>query len=246
MDFVCLAAGHGTRLGRLGTYMQKCMYPVGLKPFLEHTLRQLLASGVAAPGRDRLALVVGHFEEQVRAYFGAAYEGLDIVYVSQAERRGTGHALSLAGEALAPSAGVVAWQADLFVKSDSFRAILDHPAASVVTLGPGDAAEADVLKATVDGDRVTRVWGGAGPLYDVGLWKLAPEVMARIGDVKADTGEVRMLINLQRAIEAGAVVGFIETDEWIHLGGTLPTAEDNVRAVTRRVLELEDGAARSR
>jgi len=246
MDLVCLAAGHGTRLGRLGTYLQKCLYPVGLKPFLEHTLLQLLDSGAVTPGRDRLALVVGHLEHQVRAYFGASYEGLDIVYVTQADRIGTGNALSLAHQVLAPRGSVVAWQADLFVTAHMFRAIVEHPSATVVTLGPGEAGEAEVLKATVEGDRVTCVWGGAGPLYDVGLWKLAPDVLARIGDVRAPTGEVRMLINLQRSIDAGAHVGHIETDEWIHLGGTLPTAEENVRAVARRVLELETVPALTR
>lgn len=243
MDFVCLAAGHGTRLGRLGTYLQKCLYPIGLKPFLEHTLGQLTLSGVATPGRDRLALVVGHFEDQVRTYFGSAFEGLDIVYVTQAERRGTGHALALADQALKPTSSVVAWQADLFVTQDMFRSVAQHPEDTVVTLGPGDAAEAAVLKATVEGDRVSRVWEGAGPLYDVGLWKLAPPVLARIGEVRAATGEVRMLLNLQRAIDAGERVGFVETGEWIHLGGTLPSPEENVRSVVRRVLEMSAGAA---
>lgn len=243
MDFVCLAAGHGTRLGKLGTYLQKCLYPVGLKPFLEHTLGQLASSGVVTPGRDRLALVVGHFEDQVRAYFGPDYDGLDIVYVTQAERRGTGHALALAGQALKPTSSVVAWQADLFVSHDMFRAVAQHPEGTVVTLGPGDEGEAEVLKATVAGERVTRVWEGAGPLYDVGLWKLAPQVLARIGEVRAPTGEVRMLLNLQRAIDAGERVGYIETDEWIHLGGTLPSPEENVRRVVKRVLEAGDAAA---
>ncbi len=236
MDFVCLAAGHGTRMGNLGSYLQKCMYPVGLKPFLEHTLEQLLASGAAAPGRDRLALVVGHLEEQVIAYFGTAYAGLDIVYVRQAERQGTGHALSLAHDALTPRASVIAWQADLFVPARVFAAVARHAAPSVVTLGPGHEEESDVLKATVAGDRVSRVWEGEGPLYDVGVWKLSPAVLARIGEVRASTGEVRMLVNLQRAIDAGAECGFVTTDEWVHLGGTLPTPEENVERVVRRVL----------
>src|SRR5690606_25630430 len=123
MDFVCLAAGPGTRLGKLATYLQKCLYPVGLTPFLEHTHGQFASSGVVTPGRDRLALVVGHFEDQVRAYFGPGYDGLDIVYVSQAERRGTVHGLALAGQALKPTSSVVAWQADLFVRHDMFRAV---------------------------------------------------------------------------------------------------------------------------
>jgi len=238
VDLVCLAAGHGTRLGRLGTYLQKCMYPVGLRPFLEHTLLQLAASGVAVPGRDRVALVVGHHEQQVRAYFGASYEGLEVVYVTQAERRGTGHALALARDALAPARGVIAWQADLFVTAAMFRAVAEHPAPTVVTLGPGHEDEPAVIRATVEGDRVTRVWEGAGPLYDVGLWKLAPEVLVRVGEVRAAGGEVRMLVNLQRAIDDGAACGYALADEWVHLGGTLPSPEENVRSVVRRVLEL--------
>ncbi len=237
MDFVCLAAGHGTRLGRLGSYLQKCLYPVGLRPFLEHTLVQLMRSGAAAPGQDRLALVVGHFEEQVRAYFGAEFDGLEIVYITQAQRLGTGHALTLARRALLPTESVIAWQADLFVTAKMFGSIRGHPGATVVTLGPGDEAEPAVLKATVEGDLVTRVWDGDGPLYDVGLWKLAPTVLGRIGEVRAQTGEVRMLLNLQRAIDDGEKVGYVETDEWLHLGGTLPTAEENVRSVVRRVLD---------
>lgn len=238
MELVCLAAGHGTRLGRLGVYLQKCMYPVGLKPFLEHTLSQLLASGVAVPGRDRLALVVGYLQEQVRAYFGRSFEGLEIVYVTQEQRRGTGHALSLATDALRPAGALVAWQADLFVTAPMFRAVAEHPAPNVVTLGPGHPDEPAAIRATVEGERVTRVWHGAGPLYDIGLWRLSPEVLARIGEVAAEGGEVRVLPNLQRAIDAGAACGYVLAEEWVHLGGTLPSPEENVRNVVSRVLEL--------
>jgi len=51
--------------------------------------------------------------------------------------------------------------------------------------------------------------------------------------------EVRALPNLQRQIEAGLAVGWLEAAEWLHLGGTEPTPEANVLAVTRRLLELE-------
>ena len=106
----------------------------------------------------------------------------------------------------------------------------------VVTLGPGAAGEAPVLRATVVGERVTKVWNGVGPLYDVGLWKLEPAVLARIGEVRAPTGEIRMLMNMQRSIDAGALVGHVECSDWIHLGGTLPSAEENVADVVTKVL----------
>jgi bifunctional UDP-N-acetylglucosamine pyrophosphorylase/glucosamine-1-phosphate N-acetyltransferase len=238
MDFVCLAAGHGTRLGRLGRYLQKCMYPVGLKPFLEHSLEQLIASRSGAVAGDRLALVVGHHAQQVRSYFGQEFEGLEIVYVDQEERLGTGHALTLAYQQLEPRSGMVGWQADLFVTQSMFEAVIAHPAATVVTLGPGAAGEAPVLRATVVGERVTRVWDGVGPLYDVGLWKLSSAVLAEIGALRAPTGEVRMLMNMQRSIDKGAYVGYVECSDWIHLGGTLPTAEENVDAVVAKVLAI--------
>jgi len=254
MDFICLAAGHGTRLGRLGSYLQKCMYPVGLKPFLEHSLEQLVASrarvagahsagrsaaeGAVGGGDDRLALVVGHHAHQVRQYFGSAFEGITIEYVDQEERLGTGHALSLAYQRLEPRSSIVGWQADLFVTESMFTNVLSHPADTVVTLGPGAAGEAPVLRATVEGERVTRVWDGEGPLYDVGLWKLSPEVLAAIGQVRAPTGEIRMLVNMQRSIDAGAYVGHVECSDWIHLGGTLPSAEENVADVVAKVMAV--------
>lgn len=240
MDLICLAAGAGTRMGRLGGYLQKCMYPVGLRPFLEHALAQVLASGAVDPRRDRLALVVGHLADQVRGHFGAAYEGLPIVYVEQHERRGTGDALALAAAALRPTESVVAWQGDLFPTAAMVAAVVAHPAPTVVTLGPGHEDESDRLRATVREGRVHRVWHGSDDLYDVGLWKLAPNVLARLADVRAEGGEFRMLPNLQRCLDDGAEVGHVVCDAWIHLGGTLPTPEVNVRDVVRRVGAASD------
>ena len=100
MDFVCLAAGKGTRFGALGRYLQKCMLPVALTPFLEYTVRNLRRNPACDPERDRLLVLVGHRGEQVRAYFGDAYEGLPIRYLEQGEARGTGHALATVAAAL--------------------------------------------------------------------------------------------------------------------------------------------------
>jgi NDP-sugar pyrophosphorylase family protein len=234
MEFVCLAAGKGSRLGHLGRYLQKAMYPVGLRPFLQHSLEELVASGVPAGGA-RLVLVVGHHAEQVRAYFGRQFQGLRISYVTQEPLNGTGHALSLAASALTPGAPVLAWQADLFVPRQLFAALAQQPTANVVTLGPGHQDESPALRATTEGGRVTRVWEGQGPLLDIGAWKLAGDVLPRLAEVRAPNGEYRMLPNLQRLVDGGLEVGYVLSDEWIHLGGTLPSAEENVRAVARRL-----------
>jgi UDP-N-acetylglucosamine diphosphorylase / glucose-1-phosphate thymidylyltransferase / UDP-N-acetylgalactosamine diphosphorylase / glucosamine-1-phosphate N-acetyltransferase / galactosamine-1-phosphate N-acetyltransferase len=244
MDFVCLAAGAGTRMGRLGTYLQKCMLPVGLRPFLEHTLLQLQATGLL--GRDdRLALVVGHHGEQLRRYFGDEFDGAPIVYIDQAERLGTGDALALAAAALEPETPLIAWQADLFVTAAMFRALASHPAPNVVTLGHGDVRESPRLRATLAGDRVARVWDGDSDWLDIGAWKLAPALLAGMRRVRAEKGEYRMLPNLQLALDEGAWVGFVTSDAWIHLGGEFPTPEANVREVLQRVWTASDALERS-
>lgn len=218
------------------------MLPVGTRPFLEHTLMQLHASGVAREG-DRLALVVGHHGEQLRRYFGNSADGLSIFYVEQAEQLGTGHALELAARALQPQAPVIAWQADLFVSRSMFAALAGHLAPTVVTLGRGDARESPRLRATLAGDRLLRVWDGASEWLDIGAWKLAPEVLRRMADVRAEKGEFRMLPNLQRVIDEGAMVGYTTSAEWIHLGGEFPTPELNVREVSVRVWAASDALA---
>ncbi len=233
-EFICLAAGKGTRMGNLGSYLQKAMYPVGLKPFLQHSMEQLLASGVAPVG-SRLVLVVGHLADQVRGYFGSSFEGLQLSYVLQERQAGTGHALMCAADALEGSGSVVAWQGDLFVPSALFAQVAAHPLPNVVTLGGGHEDESPVLRATTDGERVTRVWQGEGPLLDIGLWKLAAGLLKEFGQVVAPNGELRMLPNLQRLMDGGVEVGYVVSEEWVHLGGTLPSAEENVRAVVRRL-----------
>ncbi|MEJ2288784.1 MAG: NTP transferase domain-containing protein [Deinococcales bacterium] len=240
MDVVCLAAGKGTRFGRLGRYLQKCMLPVGLTPFLEFSVRNLRTSGAVDPARDRLTFVVGHLGEQVRAYFGDEYDGLPLRYVEQGEARGTGHALAQVAGALAGDRPAVVWLGDLYVPAELFAAVAGHPSANVLTLAPGGIDANASVRITTDGARVKQAWYGRGPLADVGLWKLEPAVMAAM--TEATGTEVRALPNLQRAIDAGLEVGWLEAEEWVHLGGTEPTPEANVLAVQRRVLQLEGRA----
>jgi UDP-N-acetylglucosamine diphosphorylase / glucose-1-phosphate thymidylyltransferase / UDP-N-acetylgalactosamine diphosphorylase / glucosamine-1-phosphate N-acetyltransferase / galactosamine-1-phosphate N-acetyltransferase len=238
MEYVCLAAGQGTRFGHLGRYLQKCMYPVGLRPFLELTLEQWLAGAEVDPRRDRLTLVVGHFDEQVRGYFGASYQGVPLRYVAQSVQRGTGHALGVGVDALPDETeAVVAWLADLFVPAAAFRALLAHPAEAVATHARGDADESPRLRATREGERVSRVWDGEGPWLDAGLWRLPLPVSRALRRVSAEKGEFRLLPNLQTHVDEGLEVGWIDLPEWLHLGGEYPSPEENVRQVVRRLWE---------
>lgn len=239
MEYVCLAAGRGTRMGRLGTYLQKCMYPVGLRPFLELSLVE-----VAAAGASRVHVVVGHLADQVRTYFGDGFAEMELVYHTQDEPLGTGHAAALVARHLPRDASsVLVWQADVFVPRALLRALARHPSANVVTVVEDPDASPDVM-VTAECGRVTRAWQGAGPYSDAGVWRLEPRLLPELARLRAPGGEYRALPNLQALIEAGAVdVGYVVVPRRLHIGGDAPTPEENVAAVVAGLLGLDaDGA----
>lgn len=237
MNYVCLAAGKGTRFGNLGAYLQKCMYPVGLKPFVELSVRNLLSSPSTDLKTDSLTFVVGHHAQQLKAYFGTNYQGLSVHYVHQEEQLGTGHALYLVNETLELEGALLAWLADMYVPSSLFEAVQSHEAPNVQTVGPGHEGEKEDLKVTTQGARVVKAWQGEEAFYDIGIWKLSSDVLSLM--MHERHGEYRMVPNLQYAIDQGHELGFVKTEEWLHLGGTLPSPEENVLEVVKRVLALE-------
>jgi len=84
-----MTAGKGTRLK---SQLPKVLHEVGGKPLLEHVIR---AAVRVVPAQDVYA-IIGHEADRVRA--AMAHTGVN--FVLQAEQRGTGHALMVAGEAL--------------------------------------------------------------------------------------------------------------------------------------------------
>lgn len=237
MNALCLAAGKGTRFGHLGSYLQKAMYPIGLRPFLAFSVESLLASGAVRAGQDRLTFIVGHHGEQVRGYFGDRVDGVDVGYLEQPDPRGTGHAVALAAAALQPTDATLIWLADGYVPSGWFEALAEHAAETALVLAPGHPDENPSVRIDTEGERITRAFGASGERFDVGVWKFPPHVMRGMTDVAAN-GEVRMLPNLQRMIDEGLEVGWHAADEWLHLGGTAPTPEVNVARVEARVRTL--------
>ncbi len=86
-----LAAGKGTRLK---SKHPKVLHEVGGKPLLAHVIA---AATKVVPAADVFA-IIGHEADRVRSAVAASGIG----FVLQQEQRGTGHALMVAREALAP------------------------------------------------------------------------------------------------------------------------------------------------
>jgi bifunctional UDP-N-acetylglucosamine pyrophosphorylase/glucosamine-1-phosphate N-acetyltransferase len=90
-----LAAGQGTRMN---SDLAKVLHPMAGRPLLAHVLDTLQDLGVG-----RTLVVIGHQRDRVRAAFAEA----PVEWVVQAEQRGTGHAVIMAGAALAEFGGTL-------------------------------------------------------------------------------------------------------------------------------------------
>jgi NDP-sugar pyrophosphorylase family protein len=232
MQAVCLAAGRGSRFGDLGRYLQKAVYPVGLKPFMAYTLDAWIDGGVLRPGEDELFIVVGHHAEQVRHAFGLEWRGVKVRYVEQPKPLGTADALARVAPFLHGPHALV-WLGDTYASAAHAQALLNHPSHAVLTLATPDGPEPSRVHVTVADGRITKAHDGDGPHVEAGVWKLPPEVMRAMANAADDaTTEQRMLPALQRQIDAGLTVGVVPTREWIHLGGNHPSTHANLMAVT--------------
>lgn len=89
MHVVILAAGKGTRLGKITQKTPKSLAKVAGKPIIEYTLSSL-------PDKiKRVHIVVGHLGDRIVAHLGNKYGRLEINYIWQKKPLGTGHILKL-------------------------------------------------------------------------------------------------------------------------------------------------------
>jgi len=89
MHAMILAAGRGTRLGRMTAVTPKPMIALGGKPILEHTLGWLRRNGI----RD-IVINLHHHGERIRSYFGNGSRfGVRLCYSVESELLGTAGAL---------------------------------------------------------------------------------------------------------------------------------------------------------
>jgi len=115
IDVVVLAAGQGSRMK---SQLPKVLHPIAGKPMLAHVLDS--AKAVQA---DKLHVVIGHGAEKVEQAFSADDT---ISWALQAEQKGTGHAVMMALENLAPSGTTLILYGDVpLTKPETLQSLID-------------------------------------------------------------------------------------------------------------------------
>jgi len=89
MQAVILAAGKGTRLGKITKTNPKALAKIAGKPIIEYSLSSL-------PDKvKKVHIVIGYQGNKIKAHLGNKYGHVDLNYIWQKELKGTGEALKL-------------------------------------------------------------------------------------------------------------------------------------------------------
>ena len=108
MEAIILAGGFGTRLQSIVRDVPKPMAPIQNKPFLDHLCHYLKKQGIS-----KIIFSVCHKRELIKAYFGDAFDDIEVVYSLEEEALGTGGAIKQSLE-MCESENIIILNGDTF------------------------------------------------------------------------------------------------------------------------------------
>ncbi|MFA6050499.1 MAG: nucleotidyltransferase family protein [Candidatus Paceibacterota bacterium] len=120
MKAVILAAGKGTRMGKLSEETPKPMLTVLGKTLLEHKLDSLPES------IKEVVITVGYLKDKIVDVIGNEHNGRKITYVEQKELLGTAHALFACKEHLVNEEKFLVMMGDDIYSGDDMKECLDN------------------------------------------------------------------------------------------------------------------------
>ena len=223
MNAVLLAAGRGSRLGRLTESTPKPLLEVAGRPIIVHIIDGLVAAGI-----DDFAIVTGYLAEKLEAGLGnGAQSGVRITYFRQEQLDGSARALALAREFAGDERFLFAW-GDILVRPENYRTLIrkSRLADAAIALNEVDDPWAGGAVYVDKGFRVTRMvekpakgtsstrWNNAG------LGVLGPEIWPAIDALQpSERGEYELPAAIAALVAAGLDVRGAPVDgPWFDIG----------------------------
>jgi NDP-sugar pyrophosphorylase family protein len=147
-----LAGGFGTRLRPLSCTRPKMLFPIGDRPLIDWTLRNLSRGGV-----ETAVMAVNYMADTLMSYLGPKKYGIEIVYSREQRPLGTGGPIRKARDALGSEPFLVL-NGDILIDID-IRLLTEHHEAcgglATVALTPvADPSRYGAVQ--LDGTRITR------------------------------------------------------------------------------------------
>ena len=214
MKAVILAAGEGVRMRPLTNDKPKQLVEVAGKPILDHILEAL------PPEITELILVIGYRGGQIRAHYRSEYRGRPIAYVTQAEKKGTMHALRLCESYLKERERFLVMYADDLHGAGGLAACVASPALALSVLSVEDPRRFGVVETNAEGRIVDLVEKPEEPrsnLISSGVFVLDTSVF-RYKAKRLLNGEEYLAETVAAMIRDGHIFYAVPSSLWIPIG----------------------------
>jgi len=202
------------RLSPLTDEIPKPMLPLGDTTILGNILRIFKSSGI-----KKVSIIVGHKSEIIEEYIKNSNYNLDINFIEQKERLGTGHALMIASQYV--NSDFICVYGDLLFKEDFIVSLLSkfRSSDSIATMALTKSETPEFFGSVlVDEDEVVGIYEKSdnppSNLINTGIYCFRKEAFSYINKTKlSPRGEYELTDSLKMMIEDGNEV------RWIPLGG---------------------------
>lgn len=135
MKAIILAAGKGSRLGKMTESMPKAMIPLAGKPLLMHTLDRVKENDV-----QEVIIVIGYCGQYIKDHVGNRYEGMKITYVWNKDYEKTNNIYSLYLAAPYLDEDTILLEADLYYDRGVLEQLLAHKIPCAILVSPYNPA----------------------------------------------------------------------------------------------------------
>jgi len=229
MKAIIPVAGAGTKL-RPHTYTQ----PKALIPMAGKTILSVIVDALLDAGVKEYIFIIGYLGDKIQDYISKTYPDLSCTFVTQNDRRGTGHAIWLTKDAVSKDEVLIVFGDTIC--DFNIRKVLESEASQIGVRRVDDPRTFGVAELS-DDDQVLRVT--EKPLIPksnmamVGVYKIREtEALFRALDnylhdhADAD-GEYHLTHALQTMIEEGIIFNAFRVNNWFDCGKKETLLETN-------------------
>lgn len=220
MKAIIPVAGAGTKLRPLTYTQPKALIPIAGKTILSVIVDQLLEAGVT-----EFIFVIGYLGEKIQRYIERTYPNLKYTFVSQNDRRGTGHAISLTKSAVENDEVMIVLGdtiCDYHVKEVlassvsqiGVRKVDDPRGFGVAELGAEDKVLRVVEKPLIPKSNMAMV----GVYYIKQTKELFEALEENLSGAPDEKGEYHLTDALQKMIDRGITFQAFRVNNWFDCG----------------------------
>ena len=222
MKAVIPVAGAGTNLRPLTYTQPKPLIPVAGKPIISFIIDQLRGVGI-----HDFVFVIGYLGEKIKIWLEEHYPDLNMEFVTQENREGSGHAIWVAREQLRGADEIVVFFGDTIIDAD-FQKIMNSDCSCLAVHRVNDPrnfgvveyeGETGVVTGMAEKPRIPK-----SNMAMVGFYKIKEvnSLLDALDDnirqnVRTD-GEFPLTDGLMRMVERGACLKIVKVNNWFDCG----------------------------